>query len=461
MTTSTRQLVLNAFFMRFGHHPAAWRHHTSSGTGRPDVNYWVNMAKLAEQAKFDTFFLADFIGRAAKNLEKSSHSGISFQFEPFTLLANIAAHTQHIGLVATVNTNFSDPYNVARQFASLDHISGGRAGWNVVSSYGEHTRNNFGREPRTHEERYERAEEFLNLTKTLWDSWEDDTFDNPRRAEGVFFDHHKAHPLNFEGKYYQSRGLLDIPRPLQGYPVVVQAGNSDTGREFAARVAEMTYCSAQSLQVAQDYYADVKGRMEKYGRDPDQLKVTPGLSVVVAQTEQEARDKFEELQSAVDFSHGVELAGVDLSGYPLDGPLPDLPEPESGKGRFKQLVELAQRESLSIRQLVLRFSVSKGHIQVVGSPKQVADTMEEWFVARGADGFNVVPPLLPGGFEDFVKLVVPELQKRGLFRTEYSGKSYRENLGLIRPGNPHAQSNVQGSQSNSASSTKAVPETVA
>lgn len=438
MSDTRKHMVLNAFFMRFGHHPAAWRHPSSTGTGRPDVNYWVRMAQLAEAAKFDTFFLADFIGRSAKNLEKSSYQNMSFQFEPFTLLSHIAAHTNHIGLVATVNTNFSDPYNVARQFASLDHISGGRAGWNVVSSFGEHTRQNFGREPRSHEERYERAEEFLSLTKKLWDSWEDDTFDNPDREQGVFFDHHQAHPVNFSGKYYQSSGLLDLPRPIQGYPVIVQAGNSDTGREFAARVAEMTYCSAQSLAIAQAYYADVKGRMEKYGRHPDQLKVTPGLSVVVAPTEQEAREKFEVLQNAVDFSHGVDLAGVDLSDYPLDGPLPDLPEPETGKGRFTQLVELAKRENLTIRQLVLRFSVSKGHIQVVGSPQQVADTMEQWFRERGADGFNVVPPLLPGGFEDFVTLVVPELQKRGLLREEYEGKNYRENLGLIRPANPQA-----------------------
>lgn len=446
MSSTTRYMVLNAFFMRFGHHPAAWRHPSSTSSGRPDAGYWIRMAQLAEQARFDTFFLADFIGRSANKLEKSSHHGISFQFEPFTLLANIAAHTRHIGLVATVNTNFSDPYNVARQFASLDHISGGRAGWNVVSSFGEHTRLNFGREPRTHEERYERAEEFLNLTKALWDSWEDNTFDQPDRGQGIFFDHRQAHPVNFKGKYFQSAGLLDLPRPIQGYPVIVQAGNSDTGREFAARVAEMTYCSAQSLAVAQAYYADVKGRMEKYGRDPDQLKVTPGLSVVVAPTEQEARDKFDELQNAVDFSHGVELAGMDLSDYPLDGPLPDLPEPEGGKGRFKQLVELARRENLSIRQLVLRFSVSKGHIQVVGSPRQVADTMEEWFTARGADGFNVVPPLLPGGFEDFVTLVVPELQRRGLFRREYRGKSYRDNVGLIRPAHPQSSLDAVGEQ---------------
>ncbi|HEX5362258.1 MAG TPA: LLM class flavin-dependent oxidoreductase [Fluviicoccus sp.] len=434
MTASRRQLVLNAFFMRYGHHPAAWRHPSSRDNGRPDAAYWIRMAKLAEQARFDTFFLADFIGRSAKKLEESSRQGLSFQFEPFTLLSAIAAHTQHIGLVATVNTNFSEPYNVARQLASLDHLSGGRAGWNVVSSYGPHTAANFGLGERGHQERYDRAEEFLGIAKALWDSWDDDAFDHPDREHGVFFNPASAHPVDVKGFYYQSRGLLDVARPIQGHPVIVQAGNSETGREFAARIAEMTYCSAQSLEVAQAYYADVKGRMAKYGRDPDDLKVTPGLSVVVARSEQEAHDKFAELQEAVDFSHGVNLMGQDLTGYDIDGPLPDLPEPETGKGRFHQLVELARKENLTIRQLVLRFNVSKGHIQVVGSPKQVADTIEEWFVARGADGFNVVPPLLPGGFEDFVELVVPELQRRGLFRTEYAGKTYRENLGLKRPG---------------------------
>ncbi len=447
--SSNRQLILNAFFMRFGHHPAAWRHPSSRDSGRPDVAYWIKMAQLAEKGKFDTFFLADFIGRSAKNLEKQSHQNGSFQFEPFTLLSAIAAVTQNIGLVATANTNYTEPYNIARQFASLDHISGGRAGWNVVSSFSDTTAQNFGLGPRTHAERYERADEHLSIAKALWNSWDDDTYDHPDRERGVFFDPASAHEVNITGKYFKSEGLLDIARLIQGYPVIVQAGNSEVGREFAAKIAEMTYSSAQSLAVAQAYYADVKGRMAKYGRDPDELKVTPGLSVVVAESEQEARDKFEELQNAVDFSHGVEVAGVDLSDYPLDGPLPDLPEPESGKGRFQQMVELAKRDNLTIRQLVLRFSVAKGHIQVVGSTKQVADTIEEWFVEKGADGFNVVPPLLPTGFEDFVDLVVPELQRRGLFRKEYTGKTYRENLGLKRPANPHT--GVKAAVANDAS----------
>lgn len=444
MSTSQRQLALNVFFMRFGHHSEAWRHASSSGNGRPDIQWWLNAAKLAEQAKFDTFFVADFIGRSGEITPQTGRNGISHQFEPFTLLSAIAAVTKHIGLVATVNTNYTHPYTVARQFASLDHLSGGRAGWNVVSSFGEHTVQNFGiDQPRSHEQRYERAEEFVGLTKALWDTWDDDAFDNPRRAERVFYEPHSAHPLDFQGKYFHSKGLLDLPRPIQGYPVLVQAGNSDTGREFAARVAEMTYASAQSLDVAQAYYNDVKGRMAKYGRDPDQLKITPGLSVVVAESDQQAQDRFGELQELVDLSD-ISFGGFDLSGYPLDGPLPDLPyDPgENGRGRFQQQLELARRENLSIRQLVLRFRVSRGHLQAIGSVKTVADVIEQWFVERGADGFNVVPPYLPSGFEDFTRLVVPELQRRGLFRTEYTGKTYRENLGLDRPENPNDKRRV-------------------
>jgi FMN-dependent oxidoreductase (nitrilotriacetate monooxygenase family) len=440
VTQAKRQLVLNAFFMRFGHHPAAWRYPSHRGNGRPDVQYWLNAAKLAEQAKFDAFFLADFIGRSGnpRDLEQGSRNGVTFQFEPFTLISAIAAVTQRIGLIATVNTNFTEPYNVARQFASLDHISGGRAGWNVVSSLSEHTARNFGiEEPLSHAERYERAEEFLHLTRLLWDSWDDDTFDHPDRDGGLFYDMGAAHPVKHAGKHFRSEGLLDIARPIQGYPVIVQAGNSDTGREFLARQGEITYCSAQSLADAQAFYADVKGRMAKYGRDPDTLKITPGLSVVVADSDAEAQDKFDELQNLIDFSHGVNINGVDVSGYPLDGPLPDLPEGPNGKGRFRQMVELARRENLTIRQLVLRFSVSRGHVQVAGSTRTVADTIEQWFVERGADGFNVVPPLLTNGFEDFVRLVVPELQRRGLFRTEYTGTTLREHLGLPTPPNQH------------------------
>jgi FMN-dependent oxidoreductase (nitrilotriacetate monooxygenase family) len=439
-----RQLALNVFLLRYGHHPAGWLHPTWTENGRPDLQWWIRAAKIAEAAKFDTFFVADFIGRSGVIDKQSVKNPNNFHFEPFTLLSAIAAQTKDIGLVATVNTNFSDPYNVARQFTSLDHLSGGRAGWNVVSSLNPVTAKNFGIEaPITHEERYERASEFIQLTKALWDSWDDDAFDHPNRQSGQFYDPASGHPVDFKGEYFKSEGLLDFPRPIQGYPVFVQAGNSETGREFAAREAEMTYSSATSLEVAKAYYADVKSRMAKYGRDEDQLKITPGLNVVVAETDQEAQDKYGELQALVDFSE-LEFGGQDLTKYPLDGPLPDLDyDPgENGRGRFQQQLELARRENLTIRQLVLKFRVARGHLQAIGSAKSVADTIEQWFVEKGADGFNVVPPYSIKGLEDFTRLVVPELQRRGIFRKEYEGKTYRENLGLNRPENPNtAQKN--------------------
>lgn len=445
MTFRPRKLVLNVFFQRFGHHPEAWRHRGNVGhTGRPELKFWVQLAKLAEQAKFDSFFLADFIGRSGDDLEGQTRRGGSYQFEPLTLLSAIAAHTEHIGLIATANTNFTHPYHVARQFTSLDHISGGRAGWNIVSSFGEAPAQNFGiADGRGHGDRYERAGEFVELTKAYWDSWADEAFHQPDREQRRFFDPRDAQPVEHRGEHFSSRGLLDMARPIQGYPVFVQAGNSDTGREFAARHAEMTYCSAQTLADAQAYYADIKTRMERYGRAPDQLKISPGLSVVVGESDGEAQDKFAELQSLIDFSGGVNLMGTDLTGYDLDGPLPDdLPESENGKGRFRQLVTLARRENLTIRQLVYRFGSSRGHLQLHGSVKTIADTLEQWFVERGADGFNVVPPLPPlepGGFVTFAEKVVPELQRRGLVRTAYEGHTLRENLQLDRPQNKRAK----------------------
>ena len=448
MPTPKRQLVLNTFFMRFGHHLAAWRHPSHTANGRPDVEFWTRLAEKAEAAKFHTFFVADFIGRGADQLELLSRQGQSFQFEPFTLLSAIAARTKRIGLVATVNTNFSEPYNLARQFASLDHISGGRAGWNIVSSLPEQTAANFGIDnPPDHGERYEQAAEFLQVAKALWDSWEDDAFDHPDRAGGRFFDPAKAHPIDHQGAHYKAKGLLDIPRPIQGYPVFVQAGNSDTGREFAAKHAEMIYAAATDLTIAKAYYADVKRRMPAYGREDSQLLVTPGLSVIVGETDQQAKDIQAELNGLIDFSRGVNLMGLDLSGYPIDGPLPDLPAGPNGKGRREQLYALARAENLSIRQLFFRFGISRGHVQAVGSVKTVADIIQQWFEERGADGFNVVPPFLPDGFDDFTRLVVPELQRRGVFHTDYEHDTYRANLGLHRPPNQHVARRAASSAS--------------
>ncbi|HSI84649.1 MAG TPA: LLM class flavin-dependent oxidoreductase, partial [Candidatus Methylacidiphilales bacterium] len=431
----------------FGHHPAAWRHPESPGSGDPDFAYWVRLTQLAEQAKLHTVFLADFVGSFGADLDKLEHRSSAANFEPLTLMSALAAVTKRIGLIATVNTNFTEPYNVARAFSSLDHLSGGRAGWNVVSSLSEGAARSFGLPPDEtldHPSRYERAGEFVELAKSLWDSWDDNSFSFIHKESGAYLNRNTAHPVHHEGRYFTSHSLLDTARPVQGYPVLVQAGNSDTGKEFAARIAEMVYCSAQSLEIARAYYADVKSRLAKYGRHPDSLRITPGLGTIIGSSEAEAQDKFQQLQSRIDFSRGVNLFGYDLSRHDLDGPLPDnLPEPENGKGRARQLRDLARRENLTIRQLVLRFSITRGHLLVVGTAKQVADKIEEWYTSHAADGFNVVPPLLPGGFEDFVTHVVPELQRRGLFRREYQGSTLREDLGLVRPANPHTVAPAQ------------------
>lgn len=438
MAQSRRHVALNVFFRAFGHHPGAWRHPDSPQSGQPDLAYWVKLAQLAEKAKFDAVFVADFVGQAAGQFDQLAYQPLGYQFEPLMLMTAIAAVTEKIGLVATLSTNFNEPYNVARRFASLDHISGGRAAWNVVSSLSDSSARVFGIDnPPDHASRYERAGEFVEVTKKFWDSWDDNAFAHPDKRAGEYLDIATAHPVRHHGKHYSVEGLLDVARPVQGYPVIVQAGNSDTGKGFAAQIAEMVYCSAQSLEVAQAYYADVKSRLPAYGRDPSQILITPGLSPVIGESEGEAQDKLGALQDLYDFRNGVKLMGFDLSGYPLDGPLPDLPEVENGKGRRQQLIDLARKENLSIRELVLRFSVVRGHHLVVGTAKHVADKIEEWFVGEAADGFNVIPPLLPTGFEDFVHHVVPELQRRGLFRTEYEGRTLREHLGLARPENPN------------------------
>jgi FMN-dependent oxidoreductase (nitrilotriacetate monooxygenase family) len=441
MSKPKRQIKLGVFFLGFGFHPAAWRHPASQAGGNPNIDYWIRLAKLAEQSKFDTVFLADFVGQAGASPRGLGRNPTGYNFEPLALMSALAAVTKNIGLVATVNTNFSDPFNVARRFASLDHISHGRAAWNVVSSFSEGAARTFGVEkPLDYTSRYERAAEFVEVAKELWDSWEDDAFAKPDRESGIYFDAQDAHPVHHRGKYFSVDGLLDSGRPVQGYPVLVQAGNSDTGKEFAAQIAEMVYCSAQSLETARAYYSDVKSRLYRYGREPEDILITPGLSPIIGGSQQEAQDKLGELQDRVDFTGALNMFGVDLSKYPLDGPLPeDLPETENGKGRFQQFRDLARREKLTIRQLILRFAVVRGHNLVVGTPKHIADTIEDWFVHQGADGFNIIPPLLPGGFEDFVNHVVPELRRRELFRTEYEGRTLRENLGLRRPANQHAQ----------------------
>lgn len=434
MAGKPRQLALGVFLTRHGHHPGAWRQPSSAVSGRPDFRYWAELVQTAERGKLDTAFFADFVGIAGDSTKGIERRHAFLDFEPLTLTAALAAVTSRIGLVATVNTNFDHPYALARRFAALDHISGGRVGWNIVSSLADGAAKSFGMEqPLSHAERYDRASEFVDVARSLWDSWEDDAFDHADRDSGKYLDADDVHPTHHDGRYFHLSTILDAARPIQGHPVFAQAGNSEVGRDFAARYAEMIYAAAQFLDEAQRFYADVKGRMVKYGRDPDTLKVMPGLSFAIGSSRQEAQDKFSALEDAVDFSGDLNLMGQDVSGYPLDGPLPDLPEPANGKGRWKQLTDLARREDLTIRQLFLRFNAVRGHRVVIGTPADIADQIQDWFEHDAADGFNLIPPLLPSSLSEFVDLVVPELQRRGLFRTEYEGTTLREHLGLPRP----------------------------
>ncbi|MBR8835085.1 MAG: LLM class flavin-dependent oxidoreductase [Stigonema ocellatum SAG 48.90 = DSM 106950] len=442
MSTKKKQLKLGAFLPGSGHHVAAWRHPDAQADGGLNFQHYRQLAQTAERAKFDMIFLADGVAvrQRGEGTEALSRSGHIVHFEPLTLLSALSVVTERIGLTATVSTTYNEPYHLARKFASLDHLSGGRAGWNLVTSATEAEAQNFSREKHMeHTLRYERAKEFVDVVTALWDSWEDDAFLRDKES-GVYFDPDKLHIPHHKGEHFSVRGPLNVARPPQGYPVIIQAGSSEDGKNLAAQTAEVIFTAQQTLAEAQAFYGDVKGRLAQYGRSPDSLKIMPGVFPVIGKTEQEAQDKYDQLQELIDPKVGLGLlsgmiGGFDLSSYPLDGPLPDLPETNGGKSRQKLLTHLAQRENFTIRQLYLAIAGARGHRQIQGTPAQIADQLEDWFVNGGADGFNIMPPYTPGGFDEFVDLVIPELQRRGLFRTEYEGRTLRENLGLPRPVN--------------------------
>jgi N-acetyl-S-(2-succino)cysteine monooxygenase len=360
------------------------------------------------------------------------------QFEPLTLLGGLAAVTKRVGLTASATTTYTEPYHLARMLASLDHMSGGRVGWNLVTSQNEAEAYNFGLDTHpSHAQRYARAKEFAKVVMGLWDSWEDDAFPRDKKS-GIFFDPAKLHVLNHKGRIFSVRGPLNVPRPPQGHPVILQAGSSDVGKDLAAFCGEVIFTAQHALAGAQAFYADVKGRLTRYHRSPDDVLIIVGVFPYVGKTQQEADEKFDELQSLIDPAVGLsllasELGGVDLSAYPLDGPLPSLPESNAGKSRQRLLAGMAQRENLTIRQLFRYVAGGRGHWQIVGTPQRIADQLEEWFQKEAADGFMIMPPALPGDLEDFIELVVPELQRRRLFRTDYHGQTLREHLGLRRP----------------------------
>jgi N-acetyl-S-(2-succino)cysteine monooxygenase len=354
------------------------------------------------------------------------------------LLSALAAVTERIGLVATATTSYNEPYHIARKFASLDIISGGRAGWNIVTSARENEAFNFGREAHyPHEERYERAREFTNVVLGLWESWDEDAFIRDKES-GLFFDPQKVHVLEHKGPYFSVRGPLNVPRTPQGHPVLVQAGSSETGRDFAAEFGEVIFTAHLTMSDAQAFYADLKARLATRGRNPHDVKILPGLSFVVAPTKEEAQAKFDFLQSLIHPMVARELVsmtlgGVDLSDVPMDAQLPELSGTNASQSTFDSIMQLARREQLTIRQLGMRLAAGRQRLHVTGTPEHIADLMEEWFDSGAADGFNILPPYLPGALNDFVDLVIPELQRRGVFRTDYEGRTLRENLGLPRP----------------------------
>ena len=433
-----RKLRLGAFMRPISIHTAAWRY----PGGTPDANFnlraIIGFAKKLEQGKFDAFFMADHLAVLNMPIEALKRSATVTSFDPLTLLPALAMVTEHLGLIATATTTFEPPYTIARRFASLDHISSGRAAWNLVTTSNPDAALNFGIDEQIdHGQRYQRAREFVDVVTGLWDSFADDAFIRDVNS-GVFLDPEKMPILGHKGEYLSVRGPLNIARPPQGWPVIVQAGASEAGRQLAAETAEVIFAAQSTLDAGQQFYADIKGRMIKLGRNPDHLKVLPGAFVVVGETAEEAQKKRALLDSLVHYDSGIAslsiALGHDASGFDPDGPLPHIPESNASKSGRERVVALAARENLTVRQLAGRLGGYSG-LAMVGTPTMIADQMEEWLMTDACDGFNVMFPYLPGGLDDFVDQVVPELQRREVFRTDYEGRTLRENLGLPRPVN--------------------------
>jgi FMN-dependent oxidoreductase (nitrilotriacetate monooxygenase family) len=438
---SRAMMKIGAFLRSYGHHVAAWRHPDASNDEFAD---YVSFAKTAERGLLDMLFFADNLTIFEGASDVLSRSSLTIRLDPFSLLSALAAVTEHVGLVCTATTTYDEPFHIARRFASLDLISHGRAGWNLVTSRHAGEALNFGRE--FHLEpaaRYKRAREFAAVVTGLWDSWEDDAFERDK-ASGIFSDPKKMHVLDHVGENFRVRGPLNVRRSPQGRPVIVQAGSSDDGRDLSAEIADVVFTAHPTMDAARAFYSDIKTRVANYGRNPDDVKIMPGIFATIGRSEQEAREKYEELQSLVDPLVGLmQLSAFmqfDLTGYPVDGPLPDLPPELMASSRPALFHAMARKNNLTIRDLYLQMAAGRGHRQFIGTPEMVADELEAWFRGGAADGFNFMPPILPGGLDDFVDLVVPELQRRGLFRTAYEGTTLRENLGLSKPVNRHAPS---------------------
>jgi FMN-dependent oxidoreductase (nitrilotriacetate monooxygenase family) len=425
-----RQMKLGLFFAPGGHHLAAWRHPNAYPHGF-DIKSYVTFAQTAERACFDMVFVADVY-----SLTPDGRHRDTLRFEPITLLSALAMVTSRIGLAATATTTYNEPYNVARQFASLDQISHGRAGWNIVTSSSNLEAYNFGYDAHpASENRYKIAHEFVDVVRGLWDSWDEGALPIDK-ASATFFDPNKLHVLNHVGKNFQVRGPLTIPRSPQGQPVLVQAGSSDDGKTLAASVAEVIFTIQRDLAGAQAFYKDIKARAVAHGRNPQHALVMPGVMPIIGRTRQEAQDRYQQLQALIHPEAGLNALsrtlGVDMSGADIDGPLPEV-DASKLQSRATGIIETARKQQMTVREVYEKLVVSKGHRQLIGTATEVADDLQEWFEQGGADGFNVMPAQMPDGLNDFAEFVIPELQRRGLFRKAYEGTTLRQHLGVPNP----------------------------
>ncbi|RWB32194.1 MAG: LLM class flavin-dependent oxidoreductase [Mesorhizobium sp.] len=437
MAKRAEKLKLGAFLMPAGHHLASWRDPEAQADAGMNIGHYVDVARIAERGLFDMLFLGDRIGFVAEEREilKRTNRNIA-HFEPITLLSALSQVTQNIGLAATQTTSFMEPYNLARKFSSLDHISKGRSAWNIVTSHTQDECLQFGMDQHfEHSVRYERAKEFIEVVCGLWDSWEDDAFPMDKE-EGTYFRPEKLHVIGHRGQYFSVKGPLNVARPPQGWPVLIQAGTSGPGKELSARFADVVFTAEQDIKPAKEFYSDLKSLTAKYGRAPSDIKIMPGVMPIVGRSRAEAEDNFGKLQDLIHPDVGVNLLSLmmetDMSVFPLDEPFPNIDV--TGKwSRAKMIQDLARERGYTIREAYKNVAAARGHRTIVGTPADIADGLEEWFDAEAADGFNIMPPVLPGGLDVFVQTVIPELQRRGLFRTAYEGSTLRDNLGVARP----------------------------
>src|ERR1700674_1657897 len=442
MSAKRREMHFGVFVLGTGNHSAGWRYE-GAATSNNDLSVIQEIARQAERGKFDLVFVSDGLV-----MDPGDHPSFLCRFEPTTLISALSASTRHIGLGATVSTSFGEPYHVARTFGSIDHITKGRAAWHVVTSSVGKAALNFSREEHMeHDLRYEVAQEFVDVVKGLWDCWEDGAIVADKET-GVFIDPSRVRALDHKGRFFQVKGPVNMARCPQGHPVIIQAGGSEAGLELAARTADVVFSVVQELSPARKAYADLKGRMAKYGRAPEAVAVLPGVMPVIGASDAEAREQLAKLQSWITPTNAATLVasriGYDVSGHPLDGPVPP-PPPFQGSQTFTSvLYEMAKRENMTLRDLYNLTAAARGHWVVCGTPERIADTLEQWFVEGAADGFNILPAHFPGAFADFVDLVVPELQRRGLFRREYQGTSLRDHFGLARMPAPPARQEAVG-----------------